>query len=209
MGWRTVDILTLAYGTAPSGRLHRALVQKGLASSIWGYERMMRDPGYANFGAQLTKDAALEPARDALLAALEDPARERITDAEVERARTTLLNDMDKAPLDSQGYVRWLGEFASMGDWRLFFLYRERVRKVSTADVQRAADTYLKPANRVLGAFVPTDKPERAEIGAAPDLTQALIQLTRRQSMLAEPHPHDRERREIRVRTRDLDREPE
>ena len=45
-----------------------------------------------------------------------------------------------------------------MGDWRLFYLYRDRLRKVTTADVQRAADTYLKPANRVLGMFVPTDE---------------------------------------------------
>jgi len=166
--YAAIDILTSAYGAAPTGRLHRALVQKGLATSAWGYERMLRDPGWANFGVQLSKGAALEPARDALLAALEGPARERVTDAEVERARTTLLNDMEKAPLDSLGYVRWLGEFASMGDWRLFFLYRERVRGATTADVQRVLDSYFKPANRVLGVFVPTDKPERADIPPSP-----------------------------------------
>lgn len=172
--YAAVDILTLIYGTAATGRLHRALVQKGLATSVWGYERMLRDPGWASFGAMLAKDAAIEPTRDALLAALEGAGRERITDAEVERARTTLLNDMDKAPLDSLAYVRWLGEFASMGDWRLFFLYRERVRSTTTADVQRALEAFLKPANRVLGMFVPTEKPERAEIPQAPDLVAAL-----------------------------------
>ena len=197
-----IDILASAYGAPATGRLHRALVQKGLATSAWGYERMMRDPGYANFGAQLARSAALEPARDALLAALEDPARERITDAEVERARTTLLNDMEKAPLDSLAYVRWLGEFASMGDWRLFFLYRERVRKVTTADVQRAAEAYLKPANRVLGQFVPTDKPDRADIPAAPDLALALAELKGSEKVAAgeafDPTPANIEARVIR-----------
>ena len=134
------------------------------------YERMLRDPGWASFGAMVAKDAAIEPAREALLAALEGPAREPVTDAEVERARTTLLNDMEKAPLDSLGYVRWLGEFASMGDWRLFFLYRERVRKATTADVQSALERFVKPANRVLGTFVPTAAPERAEIPPRPDV---------------------------------------
>jgi len=172
--YAAVDILALAYGAAATGRLHRALLQTGLASSVWGYERMLRDPGYASFGAQVARSAPIEPARDALLAALEGATRERISDAEVERARTVLLNDMDKAPLDSPGYVRWLGEFASLGDWRLFFLYRERVRRIATADVQRVADTYLKPANRVLGLFLPTDKPDRAEIPPAPDLAGAL-----------------------------------
>src|SRR6185369_3545054 len=168
-----IDILAYTFGHAPTGRLHRALVQKGLASSVWGYERMLHDPGYASFGALVGKDAAIAPARDALLAALET-AREPITDTEVERARTALLNDMEKAQLDSIGFVRYLSEYAAMGDWRLYYLYRERVRKVATADVQRAADTYLKPANRVLGTFVPTAQPDRAEIPPAPDLSAAL-----------------------------------
>jgi len=167
-----VDVLAQVFGTAPSGRLHRTLVQKGLASSAFGYERMMHDPGYATFGAVVPKDAALEPVRAALLEAVEK--REPIADSEVERGRTALLNDMQKAQLDAAMLVRWLSEFAAKGDWRLFFLYRDRLRKVTTADVQRVADTYLKPANRVLGMFVPTAKPDRAEIPPRPDLAAAL-----------------------------------
>jgi len=197
-----IDILALAYGSAPTGRLHRALVQTGLATAAWGYERMLRDPGWANFGAILPKDAALAPARDALLKALEGPGREPVTDAEVERARTTLLNDMEKAPLDSAGYVRWLGEFASMGDWRLFFIYRERVRKVTTADVQRALDAYFKPANRVLGIFVPTAKPDRADIPPTPDLSRALAEFRSDETVQAgeafDPTPANIEARVIR-----------
>jgi zinc protease len=200
--YAAVDVLTHVLGTAPTGRLHRALVQKGLASSTWGYERMLHDPGYASFGATVAKDAPLDPARDALLGALEGAGREPITDAEVERARTALLNDMEKAPLDSLGYVRWLGEFASMGDWRLFFLYRERVRQATTADVQRALDTYFKPANRVLGTFIPTDKPDRAVIPAAPDLGAAIAGFKGSEAVQAgeafDPTPQNIEARLIR-----------
>ena len=173
-GYPAVDVLAQVFGTAPTGRLHRALVQKGLASSAWGYERMLRDPGYASFGAIVPKDGALEPARDALIAALEGAGREPISDAEVERARIALLNDIEKTQLDSASLWRLLPEYAAMGDWRLFFLYRDRMRKVTTADVQRAADAYLKPANRVLGMFVPTAQPDRAAIPAAPELTTVL-----------------------------------
>jgi zinc protease len=200
--YAAVDILTLAYGAAPTGRLHRALVQTGLATSAWGYERMLRDPGWASFGALLPKAGAVAPVQAALLAALEGPGREPVTGAEVERARTTLLKDMDKAPLDSAAYVRWLGEFASMGDWRLFFIYRERVRKVTVADVQRALDTYLRPANRVLGVFVPTDKPERAVIPPAPDLGVTLAELKSGEAVQAgeafDPTPANIEARVIR-----------
>ena len=61
-----------------------------------------------------------------------------------------------------------------MGDWRLFFLYRDRLRAVTAADAQRAAEAYLKPANRVLGQFIPTAQPERADIPATPDLQATL-----------------------------------
>src|SRR4029077_10380262 len=94
--------------------------------------------------------------------------------AEMERARTILLNEFEKASLDTATMVRTLSEFAALGDWRLFYLYRDRLKKVSLADVQRAAETYLKPANRVLGVFVPTEKADRAAIPTTPDLQAAL-----------------------------------
>ena len=173
-GYPAVDLLAQIYGRPATGRLHRTLVQKGLASSVWGYEQMMRDPGIASFGAVLPKDGALDAARDALLAALEGARREPISDAEVERARTALLNDIEKTQLESAALWQILPEYAALGDWRLFYLYRDRVRAVTTADVQRAADRYLKPANRVLGSFVPTAQADRAEIPAATDLAAAL-----------------------------------
>ncbi len=46
-----VDVLTNVLGDVPTGRLHRALVQKGLASAVWGAERGLHDPGFAYFGA--------------------------------------------------------------------------------------------------------------------------------------------------------------
>jgi zinc protease len=93
---------------------------------------------------------------------------------ELERARTTLLNEFEKVSLDTSAMVRSLSEFIATGDWRLFFLYRDRLRKVALEDVQRVAEHYLKPANRVLGEFIPTERPERAEIPPTPDLSAAL-----------------------------------
>src|SRR6267143_1740447 len=172
--YAAVDVLTNVLGDVPSGRLHRALVQKGLASSVWGSERALHDPGYMYFGAALDKSASLDKARDALIQAVESLRKDRITAEEVARARTALLNDFEKSQLDTGAFVRALSEFSAVGDWRLFFLYRDRLRKVSLEDVQRVAEHYLKPANRVLGVFVPTEQPERAEIPAATGLEEAL-----------------------------------
>ncbi|HEX6690749.1 MAG TPA: pitrilysin family protein [Burkholderiales bacterium] len=169
-----VDVLTQVLGDAPGGRLHRALVQKGLAASSWASERALHDPGFMSFGATLDKSAPLPPARAALIEAVEGIVREPPKADEIERARTRLLNDFEKTQLDTAAYLRALSEFQAMGDWRLYFLYRERLRKVTPADVQRVAAHYLKPANRVVGEFIPAGAPERAEIPAATGLAEAL-----------------------------------
>jgi zinc protease len=169
-----LDLLVQILGDTPTGRLHRALVQKGIASSTWGAERQLHDPGYMYFGAQLSKDMDLAKAQRALLAVLEDVGRHKITADEVERARTRLLNDIERAQLDSGQLLRALSENAAIGDWRLFYLYRDQLKKVTVADVQRIADHYLKPANRVVGTFVPSERPERAEIPPVPDVAAEL-----------------------------------
>jgi zinc protease len=60
-----------------------------------------------------------------------------------------MLNSADRVGLQ-------LSEFIGQGDWRLFFINRDRIRKGDVEDVQKAASEYLKPSNRTLGVFVPT-----------------------------------------------------
>lgn len=169
-----VDVLVRVLGDVPTGRLHRALVQKGLASYIWGAERGLHDPGMMYFGAGLPRDGNIDAARDALLGALESLATQKVQPDEVERARTALLNDFDRTDADTGALVRAISEFAALGDWRLYFLYRDRLKQVTVADVQRVAEHYLRRANRVLGTFVPTEAPDRAAIPPTPDLEAAL-----------------------------------
>ncbi|HLS86134.1 MAG TPA: pitrilysin family protein [Burkholderiales bacterium] len=197
-----VDILTRVLGEAPSGRLHRALVQKGLASVVWGAERGLHDPGFIYFGASLSRDADLAAAREALLATVEGVKTDPVRPEELERARTSLLNDFEKTELETGSLVRALAEFEAMGDWRLFFLYRDRLEKVTLEDVQRVANDYLRRSNRVVGVFIPTDAPERAEIPPRPDLEKALEGYTGGESVRLgeafDPSPENIEARVVR-----------
>ncbi len=54
-----------------------------------------------------------------------------------------------------------------MGDWRMLFLQRDRLKAVTAEDVNRVAAKYIKPSNRTLGEYVPTEKPDRAEVPEA------------------------------------------
>jgi zinc protease len=168
-----IDVLVALLNHVPSGRLHKALVETGIASSIFGTERQQREAGFAYFGASLRQDASIDAARDALLGVLESFASKPVTGEEVELARKRLLNDIELTLADSRELTMALSECAGMGDWRILFLYRDRLKKVTAADVQTAA-RYLKPSNRTLGEFIPTSAPDRAEIPAVPDLALAL-----------------------------------
>jgi zinc protease len=168
--YAALDILITALTKVPGGRLHRALVETGKASNVYGGDQQQREAGYAMFGASLSKDMPLDAARTALIATLEEIGASPITDDEVERARTQLQNDIEMALTNPRELGIMLSEYVGMGDWRLFFLYRDRLREVKRADVQRVATQYLKTSNRTLGVFVPTTQPDRAEIPPAPDV---------------------------------------
>jgi zinc protease len=169
-----LEVLARLLGETPNGRLHRLLVDKGLASAVWGSARALRDPGYARFVVALASGASIEAARAALLQARAGVAQSAVGSAEVARARTGLLNELDNTQRDSRALIAALGDAEALGDWRLFYLGRDRLRAVSAADVQRVAQKYFVRANRVLGEFLPSAHPERAEIPALGDYERAL-----------------------------------
>ena len=91
------------------------------------------------------------------------------TQEEVDRAKARILKNYELSLTNSQSIVMNMSEYAGDGDWRLYFLTRDEVKNVTPADVLRVAKAYLKSSNRTLGEFIPTKKPDRAEIAAAPD----------------------------------------
>ena len=169
-----LDILVGILGHTPAGRLHKALVEPGMASSVFGWEAQYREAGSAYFGATIRLGQSLESARDTLIKTLEELALNPITEDELERARTRLLNDIDRTVANVRSLSLTLTETISMGDWRLLFLHRDLLRKVSLAQVQGVAARYLKSSNRTVGLFIPTAKPDRVEVPQAPDIEEVL-----------------------------------
>jgi len=169
-----VAVLAQVLGDEPAGRLYKALVEPKLAASVGNVEFQLREPGALILYAVVRKQDPLDTARAALRRAIDGIVSEPASAAEVERARATLLKNIDLALNNSDQVGLRLSEWAAMGDWRLLFLHRDRIKRVTPADVQRVAVTYLKPSNRTLGTFIPIDKPDRAEIPPVPDLAAAL-----------------------------------
>ena len=167
-------LLTDVLANTPSGRLHKALVETRKATSIASYNFENRDPSVLLVWAELRKEQSLDEARALFVKTLEDFAAHPVMDAEVERAKSKHLKNVDLVMNNSVRLATQLSEAIGAGDWRLFFLNRDRIRNATTADVQRAALAYLKPANRTLGVFVPTQKPDRIEVPVVADVGSVL-----------------------------------
>lgn len=153
----------------PSGRIYRALVESGQASAVYGSTLPLHDPGWVQVTAEVPQGRPVEPIRDRLLELLDEAGAE-ITDQEVERYRNRRLKQLELAMTDSTEIAIWLSEWAALGDWRMLFLYRDRVEQVTARQVQSFARRYIKPSNRTVGMFLPTKSPDRAPLTTSPEV---------------------------------------
>ncbi|HXM77084.1 MAG TPA: insulinase family protein, partial [Thermoanaerobaculia bacterium] len=169
-----IEVLARVLTDAPSGRLHKALVETKKASSVSGYMQPLKEPGFVMLQAEVRQDASLAEARRTMLETIDALGKEPPTREEVERAKTFLLKNIDLTLNAADRVGLQMSEFIAMGDWRLFFWNRDRLRKVTPEDVSRVASAYFKASNRTVGEFHPTPKPDRAEIPAPPDVTAML-----------------------------------
>ena len=195
-----VDVLTHVLGTAPAGRLYKNLVEPGLAASASAFAFQLGEPGVLLASAEVRKDGRLTNATAAMLAALHGIAEEPPTAEEIERAQTEYVANFDLSFNNPQSIALQLSEWAAMGDWRLLFLHRDRIAQVTPGDVLEAAKQYLKPSNRTLGYYYPTDEvPPRAVIPETPDVNALVADYQGRQALAEgeafEPTPTNIERR--------------
>jgi zinc protease len=169
-----VEVLNHILADEPAGRLYQALVTTKKATSISGAASGYHDPGVLELLVEVDGSSPLEPIRDALIDLLEKLPEEKFTDAEVNRATQKLLAARERLMADSNHIGVTLSDWAAKGDWRLFFLHRDRVAKVTPKDVARVAERYLQRTNRTVGLYIPSDRPARTPVPEAPDVAELL-----------------------------------
>lgn len=161
-------------GDAPNGRLHKLLVETGKASQVFSFGQTGFAPGLQFFGAVVKLGEPIEPVREALVQAVEELATKPPTDEELERARRSWLNTVERSLNNPQAVGVALSEPIALGDWRMYFVSRERVRNMTAAQIAASAGRYYLRSNRTTGTFIPEQAPVRAELPAAPAVAEVL-----------------------------------
>jgi len=168
------EIIATALADTPNGRLHKRLVESGKATEVFGWAARQADPGQFNVGVVLKKDDDLDAAQKIFLDTVEGLKSEPITEEELKRTQVQFDKAFDQTMADPTRLCLALSETIAGGDWRLLFLLRDRVDALTLEQVNAAALEWIKPSNRTLGRFLPTDAPDRTPLAQRVDAEQAL-----------------------------------
>ena len=185
---------------APSGRLYKALVETKLAAQVFTFAQGNLEPGLLMFGAMLPKDGDAEKAKQVLLQELEGLKAKPFTAVELERAQAKVRKDVDQTFSDTKSLAVALTESMATGDWRHLFMDRDWSLAAKAEQVQSAVEAVLKPSNRTLAEYVPTEKPDRAEIPAAADVA-ALLKDYKGKEVIAQGEAFDATPESVEART--------
>jgi zinc protease len=170
------EVLANLLDYEPNGRLYKALVTTKKATNVFSFATGSHDPNALEVIAQVgdRDEKAIRGVLDIMLEVLEKAHTEEFPKDEVERIKRKLLKERELLMTDVNRIGITLSEWAARGDWRLFFLHRDRLEKVTQADVTRVAKKYLQRSNRTTGLFLPQERTRKTPIPETPDLAELL-----------------------------------
>jgi Predicted Zn-dependent peptidases len=148
-------VLSAAMSNGVTSRLYQALVEKELAVSIHTNADQHRDPGLFNIYATVSPGVEPKEVEEAIHAELQRVAEEGLTDAEVEKAKRQILAAEAFGRDGTFNIAVQISEAEAIADWRFYKDYSANIERVTGADVQRVARTYLTEDNRTVGHFIP------------------------------------------------------
>ncbi|MFM7076068.1 MAG: insulinase family protein, partial [Planctomycetaceae bacterium] len=163
--WAPLSMLASILSEDKIGRLEKGLVEPGIATSSSAGADDTHDPGLFSFAAQ-PAEGKLDETEATLLAIADGVGNTPFTAEELDRAKLRAKRGYDNAIANAATMAQALSSATAMGDWRLWFLQRDRIAATTVDDVNRVAKAYFRPHNRTVGRFVPADAPQRLPVPA-------------------------------------------
>jgi zinc protease len=144
-----------------SARLYRALVERRLASSVGAGLLPTEQPFLYLISATAMEGVSRAEVEAAATGALEDVAKNGVTDREVVKARNQLRARLvfENDSVTNLGHQ--LGYFETVATRQIYQGAPDRIAAVSQGDVERVAAAYLDSGRRTVGWFNPPNGEKR------------------------------------------------
>ncbi len=142
-------------GDGKNSRLYRRLVDQGLALDVGANTDFHYDLSLHRIYASLAPGITHAAVEAAILEEIAKVQTGGVTEAEVERDQHQTLAWLAYRRDGTFGIAMALNDWIAVGDWTLYQRFPEQLAKVTPADVQRVAQTYLNEDQSTTGWFVP------------------------------------------------------
>lgn len=153
-----------------TGPLYEAVVGKGLAASLFVGSYDLRTASPFLGLAMLPKDKDPDAVESTMIEYFEKKI-DALTQADLDRAKSTLDRDFDELLNDPEALGTQLSEYEAAGSWKILLIQRELAKKVTLDDVKKFAVKYLRSENRVVARFEPDEKAASVIPDTEPDLS--------------------------------------
>jgi len=148
-----LDILSDILSTGKSSRLQQSLINdQQIASSLFTYFPNSIDPNLFYVSAVAAKNVSAEQLEKALIFEVNKVIKRGVTEHELQKVKNRKLVDFYRNMATINGKANTIGSYEMyFGDYQKLFTAPEQYNKVTLADIQRVAKTYLKKSNRTVG----------------------------------------------------------
>jgi len=167
LSWRTVAarhpdtpalaVLGNVLGGGLTSRLHLALVERSLALSVTVVPWQLRDPALFSVFAPVRPGVEPDVVEQTIREELARVAREGVTEAETEKARTQIEAEVVFERDSTDQVAASLSEAIAVADWEWYADYPELVRRVTADDLHRVAATYFVDDGLTAGLYLPKE----------------------------------------------------
>lgn len=165
-----IDLMDGILTGGRSSRLYQDLVESGLASSVSASAAELIEPGWYEINATAAPGQELSKIALTLQQSLTKLQQQPVSNEELNRAKTQLQSSFILGNQDITSQANQLGYSQTVaGDYRYIEGYLAAIARVTPADVQKVAKTYLDPAKQTIGFFEPTQadgKPGTSNAGS-------------------------------------------
>ncbi|QLE87351.1 insulinase family protein [Shewanella sp. Scap07] len=157
-----LDLLSSILTEGNSSRLYQSLVEKQVALNVETYMPMSFDPNLFYIMGVANPGITAVELEKGLIAEINRIATEGVSQHELDKVKNIKLMDFYRAMETINGKANTLGTYELyFGSYAQLFNAPEQYNKVTVADVQRVAQTYLRRSNRTVGVLAATEETDQ------------------------------------------------